>query len=201
MSAIESVASTAGTRIVEEGPGVLPELGAIPIRYRVASMLEVRLESGGLGGVRLTETAVTEPYDKDYDVDGGVPSSWTARFDVSRWAVISAYDRAARIGALVIAHDTPTLDMLEGRDDLAAIWDLRVRPDWRGRGVGTLLFQRAEAWMRAHGVRQLMVETQNVNVPACRFYARMGCTLGGLNRFAYPELPGETQLLWYRELT
>jgi len=45
-----------------------------------------------------------------------------------------------------------------------------------------------------------MVETQNVNVPACRFYARMGCVLGGIHRFAYPELPGEARLLWYKAL-
>jgi len=201
MSAIEPMSPAAALRIVEEGPGVLPELDAIPIRFRVASILDVRLEDGGLDGIRLVETAVAEPYDKDYDVDaGGGPSSWAARFDVSRWGVIGACDGAARIGALVIACATPGLDMLDGRADLAVIWDLRVLPEWRGRGVGTLLFRRAEDWMRARGMRQLKVETQNVNVPACRFYARMGCTLGGLDRFAYPGLPDETQLLWYRTL-
>jgi hypothetical protein len=44
------------------------------------------------------------------------------------------------------------------------------------------------------------VETQNINVPACRFYARMRCTLGAIHRYAYPDLPGEAQLLWYRTL-
>jgi hypothetical protein len=35
---------------------------------------------------------------------------------------------------------------------------------------------------------------------ACQFYARQGCTLGAIHRFAYPELPEETQLLWYKQL-
>ena len=44
------------------------------------------------------------------------------------------------------------------------------------------------------------METQNVNVPACRLYARLGCVLGAIHRHAYPSLPDEVQLLWYREL-
>jgi hypothetical protein len=27
-----------------------------------------------------------------------------------------------------------------------------------------------------------------------------GCVLGAIHRFAYPELPNETQLLWYKNL-
>jgi len=45
------------------------------------------------------------------------------------------------------------------------------------------------------------VETQNVNVPACRFYVSQGCYLGAIRRFAYAELPDEVQLLWYRDLS
>jgi hypothetical protein len=66
--------------------------------------------------------------------------------------------------------------------------------------VGTVLFQAAERWAASRGARWLKVETQNINVPACRFYARQGCVLGGLHRFAYSSLPDEVQLLWYKEL-
>jgi ribosomal protein S18 acetylase RimI-like enzyme len=90
--------------------------------------------------------------------------------------------------------------MLEGRDDLAVLWDLRVAPEARGRGVGSALFREVEAWARTRGCRELKVETQNVNVAACRFYAHMGCSLGALNSHAYPEVPDEVQLLWYRSL-
>jgi hypothetical protein len=44
------------------------------------------------------------------------------------------------------------------------------------------------------------VETQNINVPACRFYARMGCRLGAVDRQAYPEFPNEVQLLFYKRI-
>jgi GNAT superfamily N-acetyltransferase len=66
--------------------------------------------------------------------------------------------------------------------------------------VGTALFDAVEDWARARSCEMLKVETQNINVPACRFYARMGCTLGAIHRYAYPDLPGEAQLLWYRTL-
>jgi phage shock protein A len=91
-------------------------------------------------------------------------------------------------------------EVLERRADLAVLWDLRVAPALRGRGVGAALFRAAEAWALARGASWLKIETQNVNVPACRFYARRGCTLGAIHRFAYPALPEEAQLLWYKPL-
>ena len=90
--------------------------------------------------------------------------------------------------------------MLAGRDDLAALWDLRVHPDHRRRGVGRRLFDRAAAWARAKGCRQLRVETQNINVPACKFYAKQGCYLGAVQYGAYPAYPAEVQLFWYLDL-
>jgi GNAT superfamily N-acetyltransferase len=90
--------------------------------------------------------------------------------------------------------------MLVGRRDLAVLWDLRVAPAARRRGVGAALFRAAAAWAAARGCAQLKVETQNVNVPACRFYARQGCVLGAIDRFAYPGLPHEVRLLWYTAL-
>jgi GNAT superfamily N-acetyltransferase len=89
--------------------------------------------------------------------------------------------------------------MLEGRRDLSVLWDIRVAPDARGRGVGSALFERVEAWALAQRCRQLRVETQNINVPACGFYARHGCELRAAHP-AYPDLPNEIQLLWYKDL-
>jgi hypothetical protein len=49
--------------------------------------------------------------------------------------------------------------------------------------------------------RKLKVETQNINVPACRFYASQGCVLAAVNRMAYREPQDEIQLLWYKDLS
>ena len=104
------------------------------------------------------------------------------------------------MGAAVVAFDTPGMAILEGRDDLAVLWNLRVAPRLRGQGLGAALFRAAERWAVRHGCRELEVETQNVNVAACRFYARQGCSLGSIRLFAYRDFPGEAQLLWYKDL-
>ena len=76
----------------------------------------------------------------------------------------------------------------------------RVRPEARSSGTESLLFRAVEAWARDRSCHTLKVETQNTNVPACRFYRRMGCTLGTIDRFAYADLPDELQLMWFKEL-
>jgi ribosomal protein S18 acetylase RimI-like enzyme len=71
---------------------------------------------------------------------------------------------------------------------------------WPGAAAGSALFRAAEGWAGARGCGWLKIETQNVNAAACRFYRKMGCALGGIDRFAYPELPDEVQLLWWKAL-
>ncbi|MBM3506487.1 MAG: GNAT family N-acetyltransferase [Alphaproteobacteria bacterium] len=99
-----------------------------------------------------------------------------------------------------MVFDTPGIDLLEGRRDLAVIWDIRVAPGWRRCGVGSDLFAAAERWARARDCTEVKVETQNINVAACRFYEKQGCELRAANRGVYPTLRDEVQLLWYKEL-
>lgn len=94
----------------------------------------------------------------------------------------------------------PNLHMLRDRTDLAVLWDLRVDHNARRLGAGAALFRASEAWARERGCSALEVETQQINVPACRLYARMGCSLAAVDRYAYAELPREVQLIWRRQL-
>ncbi len=169
---------------------------AIPSVYESGSVFDV-LETGS--GFGLRERLLAEPHRKDYDLLED-PRQWPARFDVSNWALIGAYEGGARVGGAIAAFDTPGVDMLEGRKDLVVLWDLRVSPAARRRGIGAALFQAVEAWGRQRQCIELKVETQNTNVAACRFYARQGCTLRRANRGAYPELPDEVQLIWRKAL-
>ena len=178
--------------------------GRVSIAFEVDRVLEVQTPRGGLGGLRLRERRLAAPYSKDYDaIPGNRPCDWVWQFDVGNWGLLRAHRDGPEgpcVGGAVIAFKTPRLRMLEDRKDLALLWDLRVAPEARRRGVGTSLFTAAEAWSSARGCRSLKVETQNVNVPACRFYASRGCTLGALHRHAYPDFPDEVQLLWYKDL-
>ncbi len=189
--------------MVEELPiGRLGDVGQIPISFRVESVYEidsaVRSSSERFA---LHERRIGTPYVKDYDsIASETPQAWIQRFDVQRWGLIVARGGDRLIGSVVIALDTPGVNMLEGRRDLAVVWDIRVAPDFRRKGVGAMLLSAAESWARARGCFELKVETQNINVPACRFYARCGFTLRAINRHAYEEFPEEVQMLWYKRI-
>jgi len=185
--------------IIEEPVSALPEYETVPIAFRVESQFEIVPIDRGLGGLRFVEKAVA-PYIKDYDGNESErPSRWPTRFDMSHWGILSAWSGTQRVGGAALVWKTPEIDLLEEREDLVCLWDLRVHPDYRGKGIGHLLFQRALIWTQERQCRLLKVETQNTNVPACRFYARQGCELRAVNGHAYKGLD-EIQLLWYRDV-
>jgi GNAT superfamily N-acetyltransferase len=191
--------STVDLQVIEEQPPDWEAYGTVPIAFNVDRMVNAVARAGG--GYVLRDHPVPSPYQKNYDtIAGERPRRWSTRFDTSRWGVLVARANDVRAGGAVIAVDTPTVHMLEGRADLAVLWDLRVAPEWRGKGVGTALFRASESWAQRHGKAELKVETQNVNAGACRFYERMGCELRAIDRLAYPSLPHEVQLLWYKRL-
>jgi GNAT superfamily N-acetyltransferase len=137
----------------------LDEHAAIPIAFVVDRILEVALIDGGLGGICLTETAVTDPYLHDYDaIENTGAARWPERFDVSSWGLICARRDGAKAGGAVIAFNTPGLRMLGGRDDVAVLWDIRVAPGERSVGIGSALFRAAEDWAGARGCRWLKIE-------------------------------------------
>jgi GNAT superfamily N-acetyltransferase len=186
--------------IVEIPAGRLDLYAQVPSKFEVRSIFTLGLIDGGLGGMRLIETPVPIPYIKDYDTQES-PRDWPARFDVRNWVFFLARQGERIAGAAAVAFDTTGVFMLEARRDLSVLWDIRVRPEYRGAGIP--LFRYAAAWSRRRSCTQMKVETQNVNVPACRFYRRMGCELGEIRRFGYagvPEVAHEVMLNWYLEL-
>ncbi len=186
--------------IIEQSLTLIDEYAEVPIAFEVRSVLDVSARDGA-PGFELVERLVDAPFVKDYDaIAGNHPSDWPKRFDVSRWGMLCARVEGRRVGGVVVAFDTAGVTILDGRRDLAVIWDLRVAPDMRRHGVGHTLFAAAERWANGRGCRRLSVETQNNNVAACRFYARQGCALGSFHREAYPELPDEVQLLWHKNI-
>jgi GNAT superfamily N-acetyltransferase len=187
--------------VTEEPMTALPEYARVPMIVTVDRVLNVTNRSDDSDAFALSERCLDVPYQKDYDaIAGEGPLQWARHFDLSKWALFTARFTTRIVGGATVAFDTPGLTMLEGRRDLAVLWDIRVAPDARRQGVGSALFERVEAWAQRHGCRQLKIETQNTNVRACRFYERQGCRLRAINRAAYPQLPEEIQLLWYKDL-
>lgn len=188
--------------VISEDPNPnLAEYATIPIHFQVRLVFDVSAPADEGGELLLVERNLDTPYLKNYDaIDGEHPSQWSTRFNLSNWGFLAADEAGRRVGEAVVAFNAAGLDMLKGRADIAVMWDLRVAPKAREQGVGSALFRAAETWTRARNCRELIVETQNTNVPACRFYQRQGCVLVAANRLAYPGFPNEIQLIWQKAL-
>ncbi len=104
------------------------------------------------------------------------------------------------MGGITLAYSTPGVNMLEGRRDLGVIWDLRIAPGYRKRGLGRKLFPLALTRAEELACSLVKVETKNTNPGACHFYGAMGGELGVINRFAYGDGKRETMLVWYYHL-
>lgn len=76
-------------------------------------------------------------------------------------------------------------------------WIVIDRP-WRGRGIGRELMAQAIAWTRAQGLHAVVLETQNTNIDACRFYQRLGFRLSGVQDLFYfdDRVAEESALFW-----
>ena len=74
----------------------------------------------------------------DDAIEGEGPTRWATRVDVTNWGLISAHEPGRRVGGAVVAFGTAGVSMLEGRGDLAVLWDIRVHPASRSSGIGSL---------------------------------------------------------------
>ena len=186
--------------VVRESQPDLVAYARVPISFEVREIMRVVDEPAGVRRYRVEPAAVVTPWVKDYDAIDP-PTEWRARFDVSRWTFFAARSGGERMGGAAVVFQAPDVDLLRARADVAIVWDIRVAPHARGKGLGSALMAAIEAWASANGARSLEVETQDINAPACRFYERSGFELQSVDRNAYPELPDETQLLWRKRLS
>ena len=151
------------------------------------------------------ERKSASPYVQHYG-EPDDPTTWSKDFNTTNWVLLFAQKDEKPVFGLAVACQNPEIidnRILKGIDDLAVVWDIRVHPDYRQQGIGTKLFHEAVGWARNKDYKQLCVETQNTNVPACGFYIKQECRLGGINRYAYyhaPSFSDEIQFSWYLDL-
>ena len=189
--------------VVAATPEAIQRNASIDISFEVESRLVVEPIADGFGGLGMRAEPESAPWVKDYDdeeEDGSQRQERWLRRDLANWRVLLAERQGELVGSAVVASRTEHVDILRGRQDLAALWDIRVDRAHRRSGVGTRLFEAAADWATAAGLVAMQIETQNINVPACRFYQRMGCQLATIDLQAYPGLPGEVRLLWWLDL-
>lgn len=175
----------------------LSEYSRVPIAFEVTTQLQVFPINNGLGGVQLVEKPCT-PYVKDYDLLPDChPLTWEKQFDLDSWGLFVAIDNDMYIGGAAVAPE-----MVGFKRGMANLWDLRVQPDARNKGIGGKLLEAVIDWSRERGYGTLMVETQNINTPACNFYFKKGFVLGTIDVHGYcnHSIQDETKLMWYIDI-
>ena len=173
----------------------------VPMVVHVKTVLVPRKLNNGLGGIIFDEIEV-EPYIRNIAYDAA--SDYTKEFDIRNWAFFMAFDGEKPVGAITAASKTKEIYMLDNRDDLSILWDIRVDDFYKRMGVGTELFKRVVDWSRENGLKQLKIECQTNNVPACKFYAKQGAILREYNEYAcvnfHDVREHEIELIWYLDL-
>ncbi len=171
----------------------------IPAEFMVNSVFECELLDHGLGGAVFRERAIESPYKKLEFDPGDVPAGWAKDFDVKEWGIFLAVDEDQPVGGAAVAPPSPNMVGVERRKDAAFLFDIRVSADSRRQGVGRALIDRCAQWAKSRGFAFLVIETQNANVPACRFYAACGAELIEIRRLGYvhcAEVAKEAMLIW-----
>lgn len=93
-----------------------------------------------------------------------------------------------------------------GRIRLRKYWNgfayidyIGVIPKYRQLGAGTALLSAAAEWAKQNNFIGLMLESQDVNVSACRFYAKNHFVIGGVDNMLYAnfQTAKEKAIFWY----
>ena len=77
--------------------------------------------------------------------------------------------------------------------------DIAVRRDFRRLGIGKKLIEQAIIWAKNKNLKGLRLETQDINLIACRFYQKCGFVLGSVDTLLYRNFDNcdEKALFWY----
>ena len=128
-----------------------------------------------------------EPYEKILTVD---PEDYTTFIDNPQKVIFFADVDDKPVGQI---------KLVPWWNKFAYVEELVVDTDFRGQGVGNALMSRAIAWARQQGFPGITLETQDNNVPACKFYEKCGFVLSGFDLYTYKNLdnPTEIALYWY----
>lgn len=172
----------------------LPEM---ELNFQAEAYLAVEKVVEGLNVTwRLVERPLDPPFiSVDYNIDEQDQTEIAQRLKEND----GLYLVAEHQGRLVALLDLER----EAWRDTGMIWNIVVDRAYRRQGLGTRLIQRAITWGRRRRLRALALETQTNNLPACRFYQKMGFQLCGLDDHFYSNHDierKEVALFWYHEL-
>lgn len=105
---------------------------------------------------------------------------------------IGAYDGDACIGLAVVQ---------DGFFKYMYLYDLKVNPEYRRKGVAKLLIDKASDIALSLGYNGIYTQGQDNNLGACLFYIKSGFYIGGFDTNVYKgtKQEGKSDIIFYRD--
>ena len=134
-----------------------------------------------------TECLYKEPYEKCYPADD---EQYESYIDNPDRTVYFYYDNGECAGQIRIKKYW---------NKYAYIEDIAVAKNNRGKGIGAQLIKKAVEWARQKNLCGLMLETQDINLAACRFYHKLGFKIGAVDTMLYANFDNcdAKAVFWY----
>ncbi len=177
-------------------PEDIEPLADIRPGFETDTILKIEPLGQGLEqGWRLVETKLGTPFQKGagYDFTLEERQSIAARLAQNDTLMEVAIEKKTGkiVGVLDVEEETWR--------NTAWIWNIMLDVEARGQGIGREMLNHIISWGRRRGLRAILLETQSNNVPACKFYLRMGFQLVGINTMFYTNQDmerDEVALFW-----
>ncbi|MHA2270923.1 MAG: GNAT family N-acetyltransferase [Candidatus Hodarchaeales archaeon] len=164
----------------------LNDFSRIDNSFEVSSVIELGMIQGE---IRYKIKEVAEGWEKKYDTPRDFDPASVINNETA--VIFLAYLDGLIAGKVVLKKYW---------NNFAYIDDIAVDRSFRRRGIGQQLLHRAISWAQEKGFPGIMLETQNINVGACKLYESCGFQIGGFDQLVYKamNLPkDEIAIYWY----
>lgn len=161
--------------------------------FEVFGRLEVTFQNGKW---RYEEVLFDKPYTKSYsgemeDLESFIKSAHKTVFYAVTKSEAHETAESKVIGQIVIRSNW---------NQFCIIDDIAVRQCARKMGVASSLIDRAMTWAINNNLKGFMLETQDINLAACKLYLHNGFKIGAVDTMLYSnfETKDEQALIWYK---
>jgi len=139
------------------------------------------------GAWSFSECLYVDSYEKSYPNE---ERQWEDYIDNPDRVVFLYYNNGECVGQVILRKNWNNYVLIEY---------MAVSKNHRGKGIGKQLMQKSVEWVKSKNFPGLMVETQDINLQACRFYSKMGFQIGAVDTMLYANFnkSDEKAIFWY----
>ena len=138
----------------------------------------------------LKEVLLDKPYEYKYPIDKEDYSEYINNKDK---IIYLFYDIHSCVGQIILKKYW---------NENAYVNDICVAKSYRNKGIGFQLMDKAVEWTKMKNLKGIMLETQDVNIAACKFYKKYGFILGGVDTMLYShfKIAEQKAMFWYYKM-